>query len=213
MTCNHCCGANKLFDEKTAKKDLKKYLKKGPQKSSKLLIEALKKKELSNLSLLDIGGGIGSIPLELIPTGITKVTDVDASEGYIKIAQQEAGKRGLLNLITYHQGDFVDVHSTINQHDIVTLDKVICCYPNVEELLKTSLSKSNKYFGLVYPQVSILSKLVIKIGNLYLKITGSCFRTYLHNSKYVNDLITSSKFKKVYSEKSFPWQIHLYQKE
>lgn len=83
MSCNHCCGANQQFNLKSAKKDLKRYFKKEPLKPTKLLTEALKSVDLKGLSLLDIGGGIGSIPLQLIPHGLNKVTNVDASEGYI----------------------------------------------------------------------------------------------------------------------------------
>ena len=162
MSCKHCCGANQQFNLKSAKKDLKRYLKKGPRKPTKLLVEALKEINLKNLTLLDIGGGIGPIPLELIPHGLTKVTNIDASEGYIITAKSEAKKRNYNNLITSHQGDFTDLQEQIQLHDIVTLDKVICCYPFMDDLLKTSLSKAKKYYALVYPQANVLSKFGVK---------------------------------------------------
>ncbi len=214
MSCKHCCGANQQFNLKSAKKDLKRYLKKGPSKPTKLVTEALKTINLKGLSLLDIGGGIGPIPLELIPHGLTKVTNVDASEAYINIAKAEVEKRNYNDIITSHLGDFTDIQEQIQKHDIVTLDKVICCYPFMDDLLKTSLSKAKKYYALVYPQANWLSKLGVKILNLILKLKGNPFRTFIHSPILVESTIANAGFKKIYSTKTLlSWHIHLYKKE
>ncbi len=213
MSCKHCCGANEQFDIKTAKKDLKRYLRKGARKPTRLLVNALKTESLKGLSLLDIGGGIGPIPLELIPKGLGKVTDVDAPQGYITIAKSEMEKRKLAHLIEYQLGDFVDVNAGIESHDIVTLDKVICCYPYVDDLLKTSLSKAKKYYGLVYPQANFLSRIVVAGLNLSLKLKKNPFRTFIHSPKLVHDTITSAGFQMIYSGKTLlSWQVRLYKK-
>lgn len=213
MSCIHCCGADKLFDEKSAKKDLKRYLKKGPRKPTRLLTEALKKQSLKGLSLLDIGGGIGPIPLELIPKGIAKVLDIDASVGYIYVAKSESEKRGYSDIIQYQMGDFVDESSQIEPYDIVTLDKVICCYPHVDKLLKTSLSKAKKYYGVVYPQTNWVSRFMAILINLTMKFKKNPFRTFIHSTELVDNTIQKAGFKKVYSARYFlSWQIHLYKK-
>jgi len=214
MSCQHCCGANQQFDTKSAKKDLKRYLKRGPRKPTKKLTEAFKSLDITNLSLLDIGGGVGPIPLELIPQGLSKVTDVDASEGYINVAKSEAKKRDYKEKINYLTGDFTDVHSQIEAHDIVTLDKVICCYPFVENLLKTSLSKAKTYYALVYPQANFISRTTVWFLNMTLKIRGNPFRTFIHNQKVIDCLIANAGFTEIYSGTTFlSWQIHLYKRE
>jgi len=213
MTCQHCCGANQQFDIKNAKKDLKRYLKRGPRKPSKRLTEAFKKLDINNLSLLDIGGGVGPIPLELIPQGLSKVTDVDASEGYINVAKSEAEKRGYQDKVSYLSGDFMDVHSQVDPHDIVTLDKVICCYPFVEELLKTSLSKAKTYYALVHPQDNFLARLVVWGLNLSLKLRGNPFRAFIHDQNVIDCIIAEAGFTEIYRGSTFlSWQIHLYKK-
>ncbi len=214
MSCKHCCGANKQFDLKNAKKDLKNYLKRGPRKPTKVLTEGFKNLDVNGLSLLDIGGGIGPIPLELIPLGLTKVTDVDASEGYISVAKTETEKQHYQDKIIYHLGDFLDVHTQIEPHDIVTLDKVICCYPFVEDLLKTSLSKAKNYYALVYPQANWITHLVAGTLNLTLKLKGNPFRSFIHPPKLVNSIILNAGFTEIYRGKTFlSWQIHIYKKE
>ncbi len=214
MSCKHCCGANQQFDLKNAKKDLKRYLKKGPRKPTKLLIATLQSENIKGLSLLDIGGGVGSIQLALIPNDLSKVTNVDASEGYISVAKAETDKRNLSEIIDYKLADFVDIHPQIEMHDIVTLDKVICCYPFVDELLNASLSKAKKYYALVYPQANWLSRLTVNTLNLLLKLRGNPFRTFIHSPRLVNDTIINAGFEKIASNKTLlSWQIHLYKKK
>jgi len=213
MSCQHCCGANKQFDTKNAQKDLKRYLKRGPRKPTKKLTDTFKNLNIKGLSLLDIGGGVGPIPLELIPQGLSKVTDVDASEGYINVAKAEVQKRAYQDKISYHLGDFLDVHTAIEAHDIVTLDKVICCYPYVEDLLKASLSKAKTYYALVYPQANFISRTVVWFLNLTLKIRGNPFRTFIHDQKVINRLIALGGFTEIYKGRTFlSWQIHVYKK-
>ena len=212
MSCQHCCGANLQFDIDNANKDLKRYLKKGPRKMTRLLVHALKEENLENLSLLDIGGGIGPIPLELLPSGLNKITDVDASQGYITVAKSEMEKHNHQN-VAYLHGDFVDISKQVENHDIVTLDKVICCYPHVDNLLKTSLSKANTYYGLVYPQANILSRVAVYFLNVKLKLKKNPFRTFIHDPKFVHHTFIKAGFEKIYSGKTLlSWQIHLYKK-
>jgi len=214
MSCKHCCGANKQFNLKNSKKDLKRYLKRGPRKPTKVLTELLKTLILNNLSLLDIGGGVGPIPLELIPFGLSKVTDVDASESYITVAKSESKKRGYQDVISYQLGDFLDLKEKIENHDIVTLDKVICCYPNAKNLLNASLSKTNTYFALVYPQANLFSHLTVKVLNFTLKLRRNPFRTFIHEPKMVDNIIKNAGFKEIFRDKTFlSWHINIYKKE
>ena len=212
MTCAHCCGAESIFDEKEAQKNLKKYLKKGANKTTQKLLNVLKKEELVNLSLLDIGGGIGVIQQELLKEGISNTTDIDSSIAYINIAKDLMVKNGYQDRMKFIHGDFNDYADQIPPHDIVTLEKVVCCYPYVKDLLNNSLSKTKKYYALVYPMDSIASKIVNAIGHLYLRIISNPFRTYIHSEKMMHELIEKNGFKKMYYGKKFPWRIVVYKK-
>ena len=66
MTCPHCRGADKIFDQGTAERDLKDYRVHGPGTTTRLLIAALKAAGIADRTLLDIGGGVGVIQHELL---------------------------------------------------------------------------------------------------------------------------------------------------
>jgi len=93
--CSHCRDAGTFFDRKTARKELRRYIKKGPKKSTRLLLDQIRKSDVTGKTLLDIGGGVGSLTFELMKAGISQSVHVDASEAYLETAKIEAHKRYL----------------------------------------------------------------------------------------------------------------------
>ncbi len=212
MTCAHCIGSENIFNKKEAQKNLKRYNKKGPNKTTTLLLNALEQENLTGLSLLDIGGGIGVIQIELLKKGLSQATDVDASQAFISAARQLAAKENLDKKTRHIYADFMDCHQDVEEHDIVTLEKVVCCYPYVEELISHSTAKAQKYYGLVYPLDGTVARAVNKLAHLYFKITGNPFRTQIHSEKMMDSLICESGFRRIFYSRIFPWNIALYKR-
>lgn len=150
--CIHCKEAGEFFNDKTAQKELRRYRKKGPLKSTRLLIDQLCHPRVAGKTLIDIGGGIGAIQHELFRNGLKAATQVEASQAYIEAAESEAERLGNKDRLTSFYGDFVELAPDLEQAEIVTLDRVICCYPDMEKLVEGVISKSNETCGLVYPR-------------------------------------------------------------
>ena len=152
MDCCQCQGIERFFDKKVAAKDLKRYRKKGPTGTTRALIEALKAEGLEGLTLIDIGGGIGVIQHELMDAGVATATNVDASSACVETAREKAQRRGYVDRVTYHHGNFVEMASELAPADIVTLDKVICCYHDMDGLVGASSELAGKLYGVIYPR-------------------------------------------------------------
>lgn len=209
---HNCCGAEKIFDLKTAQKELRKYLKSGPNKATKKLIDSIGKDIPVGKSLLDIGGGIGALQWYFLSNGATSTTDIDYSTGYIEVAKSHAAEQGWASQVNYHEGDFLELANSIEAHDFVTLDKVVCCYPDYQGLLKQALSKSKEGIALVYPLGGTIAKIISYLGRIYLRLTGNTFRPYIHPVKEIRHLIASRGFEIVSSQVSFPWHVEVYKK-
>ena len=139
MDCCQCQGIETTFNKKYALKDLNKYREKGPSKTTNSLINFLKTEGVEGKSLLDIGGGVGTIQHELLKLGVTRVINVEASTAYHEVAKEEAEQQGQIDKIQFHKGNFIDLAENIPPVDIVTLDRVICCYPDMEKLVEKKL--------------------------------------------------------------------------
>ena len=154
MVCRQCRGIEDFFDEKWAASELKGYRKRGPRKSTPMLVDAIVAGPLDGQSLLNIGGGVGAIQHELLKAGVGAATAVDASAGYLKVAREEAERQGHDNRIHYLHGDFVGHAATVEPADILTLDRVICCYHDVEKLVGESSRRAAEVYGLVFPRTT-----------------------------------------------------------
>ncbi len=94
MSCCHCQGGEAVFDAKVARKELRHYRRRGPRKTTRLLLDALKAAGVAEQTLLDIGGGIGVIQHELLRAGVTEASGVEASTAYLAAAREEAALQG-----------------------------------------------------------------------------------------------------------------------
>ena len=146
-----CDGLNRSFNTKVAEEDLRDYLRDGPDPSTAILIEALRDRGVTGQSLIDVGGGIGAIQLELLAAGLASATDVDVSGAYLEIARREATSRGFASRTAYQAGDFVAVAAQVPPADLVTLDRVICCYPDLESLAGAAADRALVRLALVHP--------------------------------------------------------------
>ena len=152
MSCCQCQGIQSLFGERIARHDLKRYRRKGPLETTRILLEALVEAGVEGATLLDIGGGVGAISNGLLIAGAARATVVDASPAYLRTAQAEAERQSHRDRITYRSGDFVALAREIAPADVVTLDRVICCYDDMEALVSASAEKAGRLYGVVYPR-------------------------------------------------------------
>jgi len=218
MICPQCIGMERQFGERHARRELKRYLRRGPMTSTRRLIEALKSGGegrgggggVEGSSLLDVGGGIGVIQLELLQAGAQSAVDVEAAPAYIEVAHEEAARRGLADRITYLRGDFAELADHLEHADIVTLDRVICCYPDMPALLGRSAAHARRRLGLVYPRTHWLMRLARPIVNLVSRLRRCPFRFYLHSPAAIDDLIRSAGFVSLHQSHTPLWNIAVY---
>jgi magnesium-protoporphyrin O-methyltransferase len=210
MTCPHCQGVEDTFDTSTAESDLRDYRRHGPGKTARLLIEALKTFGIEGQSLLDIGGGVGVIQHELLKSGASSATHVDASSAYLQAAKREAERQGHADRVHQLHGDFVALAPQIPQADIVTLEKVICCYPDVDALVGLSAARAGRLYGVVFPRDTWWWKIGGRIMNFGLRLQRSTFRIFVHPTERVEAIVRANGLQRRYYRKTLIWQIAVY---
>lgn len=216
MSCCAECSTvyNRTFNAKMATRDMNRYKKRGPSNSTKKLLKAIfhgSGKASISKSLIDIGGGIGAIGLESAANGIESITCIDVSSEYQAAAESEVVKQGLENKFTFYTGDLVELSNKINPADIVTLDKSICCYQGYASLVETSVSMAQKVLGIVIPRDVWWVIWINAIGNLFRKLKGDPFRTFVHPIAKIRNIITENGFTELDSQRSREWQILVFQ--
>jgi magnesium-protoporphyrin O-methyltransferase len=181
-------------------------------KQTRLLLEAIRSLKLKGASLLDIGGGIGVIHHELLEDMAQRATHVDASSAYLREAKAEATRRGHSPQVRFIHADFTDVASELPKADIVTLDRVVCCYPDFRRLLGAAAEHSLSALALTYPRETWYMRAGLSVVNFFQGLRRDPFRVFLHPVAKMDALLKSQGFERISLRRLFVWEMALYRR-
>lgn len=210
MASCQCRGIEHEFSEGEALSQLRRYRRRGAAGTTRELIEVLIGLGVERCSLLDIGGGVGAIQHGLLAAGASRARSVEASRAYIEIARVEAERRGWTARIETSHGDFVTLAATIEPADIVTLDRVICCYDDMRALVAASAARARRLYGLVYPRDAWWLRPLFALGNLVFRVRRSPFRIFLHRTTEVEALIAAAGLRPAFHRTHGMWQVSVF---
>lgn len=201
--CNH--QYHHSFGMKKAQKEMEHYFRKGPKKSTRWLLEPMLERVQQDDSVLDIGGGVGALLMELQKQGIGMSYYVDISENYSAVFQHEVSNQSLSNSIHIHTGDFTEKHHLIPQTDIVALDKVLCCYQDFKHLLSLSLQKARRVIAYTVPDDVWWVRYIHQIETTLKRRFTKHLITYIHPVDKMESLVIAEGFRKVFQKKHTGW--------
>jgi len=210
--CAHRSGLEREFDAATARRDLKRYRRRGPARATQLLLDAIRARGVFGATLLDIGGGIGTIHHELIAAGASDATHVDASPAYLDAARGEAERRGHAGRVRFIHADFVESAANIDAADVVTLDRVICCYPDMDGLVGRSAERAARLYGVVFPRAAWWLRPAFPLANGWFRLRRCPFRIFRHPPRDVDEVATSRGLRRIFTADTVLWHVWLYER-
>ncbi len=204
------CRCVNTFSTKAAQDDLRSYRRDGVGSATRSLIDAIRSEGIEGASLLDVGGGVGAIQLELLGTGLATAESVDASEGYVAIARSEAARRGYADRTTHRLGTLTELADEVGPADIVTLDKVVCCNADLPLLLGDVVLRARRMVGLVYPRDRWWNAIASAGLAAWGWLTRDSTRWYIHREAELDGILRSAGFERREIDRTFIWQVALY---
>jgi hypothetical protein len=210
--CGLCDGIDDQFDRKTAQRELLRFRRRGPIPTTKRLIDALRSAGVSGATILDIGGGIGAIHHTLLDAGASTAMQVDASFEYVRSAREETARSGHANRVLFLRGDFVQWAANVPDADIVTLDRVICCYPDMPSLVRLSVARARRRYGLVYPRDTWWIRTGASLLNGLARLARQRVRAYVHRTVDVDAIVLAAGFTPRFRRRGLFWQVAVYER-
>ena len=208
-----CCSfersVDRQFGEKNARRELRRYHRRGAGRTAKMLLAGLAKAGLTEGTVLDVGAGIGSLTFELLEQGVERAVIVEASAAYADAVTAEATRRGRASAVRVVRGDFLDVAAQVPPTAIVTLDRVVCCYPRYEELLAAALERAEQGFAFSYPRDRWYMHAAMAGANILLRTTSG-FRTFVHPESAMRRLIERAGFGLVNHAHNMAWSADVF---
>jgi len=163
-------------------------------------------------SLLDIGGGVGVLQHELAAAGTSEITAVDAAVAYLETTRTEAARRGSSGQWRFVEGDFVELAPGIVGAELVTLDKVICCYPDMAALVGASAAKALQWYAIVVPRDRWWIRWGSHVGNVFLRLFGFRFRSFVHPLFAIDREVVRQGLSLAQWQDRLVWTVRLYRR-
>jgi len=205
-----CCAAENQFGPKVAERDLRRYRRRGADAVTKLMLAQLRQWPLKNKQLFNIGGGIGVISAELAADGIAGATLVEASPAYLEVARRELQSRNGSRSTEFLLGDFAKIADTLPDADVITLDRVVCCYPDAEGLLRGAAARTLQLLAFSYPRDRWYMRATTAVQNLLRWMKGKPFRTFVHSPQQMSGVLGHAGLVRAATQGTLVWVVDLY---
>lgn len=209
MSCAaHCSASAGHFDRQRAEKDRKRYQRRGPDPTTRMILEALSDRSAGR-TLLDVGGGIGILGTELLQSGVQQVVLFDATAAGLDVARDLFAKREATARLETRLADFADFEPSPHA-DLVTLDRVVCCYPDYERLLSRAGNAAQEALAWSYPRDRWYVRLGFALENLILRAKRTAFRTFVHSVPAMATVLAGTGLRLASRRQTAMWCIELW---
>jgi 2-polyprenyl-3-methyl-5-hydroxy-6-metoxy-1,4-benzoquinol methylase len=178
-----CCspkGYRWVFSERMAHMDARRYRRKGLDTISRRIVELVKTQGVEDRTVLEVGGGVGAIQIELLKAGASRAVSVELTPTYEKEANELLREAGLADRVERKVMDFAHANGQVESADIVIMNRVICCYPNMPLLAGAAADHTRGLLVMSFPRASWWMRLGLGIANAMLWATRREFHIFVH---------------------------------
>ena len=205
----NCCtptGYRTIFGAKTVERDVRRYRRKGVTGSAHWLLHALTGDGVNEASVLEVGGGIGSLQLELLNAGADHAANVEIIDSYETTACSLITEHGLEGRVERYIADFAQHADRTPAVDIVIMHRVVCCYPDPDALMTAACAHAHDRLAITIPRDAWWVKLGFSTMNAWFRLRRIAFRAYVHPPKQMLDTADSRGFYAAHHARGPLWE-------
>jgi SAM-dependent methyltransferase len=209
-----CCGPayDRFFGARQARRDAKRYRRRGLDETAQRLVDELVERGVEGASVLEVGGGIGDLDLELLGRGAERAVVVELSKGYDEEARALAAEAGAESRIERRHGDFADEETSVEPADVVVMHRVVCCYPDPELLVGAAARHARRLLALSLPRDTWWMRLGLGAANVWFRLRGG-IQAYVHPPAEVVRIAEAAGLATLLDERSTRiWRIAVFER-
>lgn len=205
-----CCtpkGYRQIFSEKNAAGEAKRYRRKGLDGISKRIVDLIKERGVEGKTLLEVGGGVGAIEIELLKAGMARAVNVELTPTYEAAAGELVVEAGLSDRVQRRVMDFAEAGPEVETADVVVMNRVICCYPNMPKLAGAAADRANSIVVMSFPNRRWWTSLGLTLANFGFRVIRMQFRVFLHPPALIMATVEQRGFKTKLDQQGLLWQV------
>lgn len=210
-----CCdpsGYKGVFNKKEAERRVRNFLKRGLDSTARPMIDELRSHDLAQASVIEVGAGSGTAVVSLLDAGAERATAFDISPAYEHVAMGFLAKRGYEGRVEWHTGDFVAAAGDVSPAEVVFLNRVVCCYPDMPELVDAAAGRCTRMLAMAYPRNTVVMRALIRLLNGWLRIRRNTFRVFVHDPERIGGRVRHLGLEEVASGSTPGWEWHVWER-
>src|SRR3954447_20614435 len=204
-----CCntkGCDDFFDQRFARRMANRYRRRGLDRTARRMVAFLEERGLEGATVLEVGGGVGEIQLELLKRGATHTLNLELSASYDEEARRLLREAGFEGRVERRLTDIAAQPDEVGPADVVVLNRVVCCYPDYERLLTAVADHARRLVVFSYPPRNLASRALIGFENLVSRLRGREFRAFTHPPAAMLAVLEPRGFRRAFAHRALVWQ-------
>ena len=205
-----CCspkGYRWVFSERSARAEARKYRRRGLDGTSRRIVDFLKARGVDGQTVLEVGGGIGAIQIELLKAGAARAVSVELTPTYEDVAAGLLSDAGLTDRVERRVMDFAQASSQVDGADVVIMNRVICCYPDMPRLAGAAADHARQMLVMSYPTGAWWMRVALGLGNFVLWLLRREFHVFVHPPKEIIATATRRGLEPVLDQQGALWTV------
>jgi 2-polyprenyl-3-methyl-5-hydroxy-6-metoxy-1,4-benzoquinol methylase len=205
-----CCtpkGYRQIFSEKNAAGEAKRYRRKGLDGTSKRIVDLIRERSVAGKTLLEVGGGIGAIEIELLKAGMARAVNVELTPTYETAASELIVEAGLADRVERKVMDFAETGTEVEPADVVVMNRVICCYPDMPKLAGAAADQAGGMLVMSFPNRRWWTRLGLTLANIGFRVIRMQFRVFLHPPALILAAVEQRGFETRHNQPGLLWQV------
>jgi magnesium-protoporphyrin O-methyltransferase len=190
-----------------ARRAAERYRSRGVGQTERRMLSFLSERGIDGATVLEIGGGVGEVQLELLKLGAARTVNLELSPAYDREAASLAGETGFEGRMERRLLDIAANPEDVEAADVVILNRVVCCYPDYARLLGSAADHARRLLIFSYPPRNAVSRLMLGAENLRFRLQRKEFRTFAHPPARMLEVVEGRGLGQAYAHRPLVWQI------
>ncbi len=215
MSCS-CCGGNgcdAFFGERSARRDLRRYLRRGLRGDARRLADWADARAPAASRVLEIGGGVGAIQAELVRSGALEGVVVEVVPAYEPYARELAERVGIADRTRFVVADLAEDPGAAEPADVVALRRVVCCSPYGPALLGVGAALARRTLVASFPRRTAPIRLAAWLQNRVFALLRREFRVYVHDPATLDAAAESEGLRRTATYRGWVWEAAAFERD
>jgi hypothetical protein len=176
------------------------------------MIGALAQRGIEGATVLEVGAGVGASAVALLKSGASRAVAYDLSPAYEKVSAELLAEHGVGDLVEWRTGDFLATGDGLDRVDVVFLNRVVCCYPHMEEMVDAASSSAGRLLALSYPRDRWWLRFGLGVINGFLRLRRTSFRVFVHDPEEIARRVADGGLSEVASGSTAAWEWRVWER-